>query len=181
MSRSRRTTQGRTLFVEPPTPQNQPDHSPAHSSNGIIPDPTPIDIVRRDFLSIYLPPPPRQPLRAKPNNGVLQFASPSRQNTIVPRSGPHLTPSAHKQTELLTITGQIDSDVVSDGHYNGEDYADSQVDQSFPDASPNKAGSSNVQLETTTTTTKDDLIANYYKEMRKLNTKKGKFPSHDSW
>ncbi|KAK9931862.1 hypothetical protein M0R45_019118 [Rubus argutus] len=179
MSRSRRTSKGRTLFVEPPTPQNQPDHSPAHSSNVIIPDPRPIDIVRRDFLSIYLPPPPRQPIRAKPNNGALQIASPSHQNTIVPRSGPHLTPSAHKQTELLTITSQTDYDVVSDGHYNGQDYADSQVDQSFPNVSPNKAGSSNVQPEATIT--KGELIANYYKEIRKLNTKKGKFSSHDSW
>lgn len=100
-------------------------------------------------------------------------------NIIIPYSGPYLTPSVHQQIELLTITSQIDYDVVSDGHYDGDDYADSQADQSFSNDFSNMAGSSNVQPKATIT--KDDLIANYFKDMRKLNTKKEKFSSYDSW
>lgn len=128
-------------YDDAPNERNQPQHSPAHSSSKAIPNPPPIDA--RDMIGLLVPAylnlpttqerqqqatdvARRRHARPRPNDGVYQFQTPPLVAANTPRTGPHLTPSARRQLNTSFVSGETDIDVISTGHYHGEQYAESE-------------------------------------------------------
>ncbi|PRQ16501.1 hypothetical protein RchiOBHm_Chr7g0184941 [Rosa chinensis] len=126
----------RLYYDDAPNEKNQRQHSPANSSSAALPNPPHIDA--RDMLRILVPTLPtsqerieqaidvarREHARPRPNNCVFQFGTPPRAASNIPRTGPHLTPSAHLQ--LKTDSNSGETEIISTAHYHGDQYAESE-------------------------------------------------------
>ncbi|PRQ48535.1 hypothetical protein RchiOBHm_Chr2g0111781 [Rosa chinensis] len=160
----------KVLFDEGPSPENQPPHSPASSSNT---PPNPNAQLSKDILRIYLTQfveggdvPETRVTRPNPNNGGYQFTTPPRVNRSRRHSGPHMSPTAHLPTNSLNISGESNTDYESTAHFSGNRTLESCAD-SFIGVVP----SSVVEIGTSTASP----------QAKPLKPKKEKYPGYESF